>query len=118
MSPKSPTGRLRQTYLFLWLSLAGAAKLFVGKDEDAAVLARRSIEANRNYPLVHFLLAATLAYLGRINEARAAAQAGLALNPSFTITRYRSVRPGDNPIYLAQFERLLDGMRKAGVPEG
>ena len=82
------------------------------------VLLRRSIEANRNYPLAHFLFAATLVHLGRLDEARAAMQAGLVLNPSFTVTRYRAGAPSDNPTFLTQRERVLDGMRKAGVPEG
>jgi hypothetical protein len=49
---------------------------------------------------------------------QAAAQAGLALHPSFTIARNRAGAPSDNPIYLAQRERIIEGMRKAGVPEG
>jgi hypothetical protein len=53
-----------------------------------------------------------------MNEAQAAAQAGLALNPPFTITRWRAVPPSDNPIYLAQRGRFIEGLRKAGVPEG
>ena len=68
--------------------------------------------------LVHFQLAAALAHLGQLNEARAATQAGLALNPTFTIARFRAMPPSDNPTYLAQRERFIDGMRKAGVPEG
>jgi hypothetical protein len=47
-----------------------------------------------------------------------AAQEGLALNPTFTITRARAAPPSDNPIYLAQRERIYEGMRKARVPEG
>jgi hypothetical protein len=81
------------------------------------VLFRRSIEANRNYPNTHLWLAAALAHLGRLTEARAAAQAGLALHPSFTIARLRAGASSDNPIYLAQRERVIEGMRKAGVPE-
>jgi len=72
---------------------------------------------NRNYPLAHFWLAAALAHLGRLDDARAASQAGLATNPTFTIARNRAGATSDNPTYLAQRERLLDGMRKAGVPE-
>jgi hypothetical protein len=53
-----------------------------------------------------------------MNEARVAAKAGLALNPTFTIRRYRAAAASDHPTYLAQRERLYDGMRKAGVPEG
>ena len=86
--------------------------------EEAITWLRRAIEANRNYPMAHLWLAAALAHLGRLTEARAAAQAGLALHPSFTIARLRAGASSDNPIYLAQRERLLDGMRKAGVPEG
>jgi hypothetical protein len=82
------------------------------------VLFRRSIETDRNFALAHFFLAAALAHVGRHNEARAAVQAGLALLPSFTVTRFRTGAPSDNPTYLAQRERLCDGMRMAGVPEG
>ena len=38
----------------------------------------------------HFYLAAARAHLGRMSEARAAAKAGLALNPTFTIRRFRA----------------------------
>ena len=37
------------------------------------------------------------------------------------LIRFRGSAPGprgDDPTYLAQRERLIDGMRKAGVPEG
>jgi hypothetical protein len=41
--------------------------------------------------MAHFCLAAALAHFGRHKEARAAVQAGLALNPSFTVTRFHLV---------------------------
>ncbi len=109
---------LRDQYAFLWLAIAGHAKFSMGKDEDAVAWLRRAIEINRNYPIAHLHLAAALAHLDRMNEAQAAAQAALALNPSFTIARYRPAGPTDNPTYLSQRERFIDGMRKAGVPEG
>jgi hypothetical protein len=59
-----------------------------------------------------------LALLGSLDEARAAAQAGLALDPSFTLRRFRDGAATDNPIYLAARERTYEGMRMAGVPEG
>jgi len=67
--------------------------------------------------MAHFCLAAALAHFGRHKEARAAVQAGLALNPSFTVTRFRTGVSSDNPTYLTQRERLCVGMRIAGVPE-
>jgi hypothetical protein len=78
----------------------------------------RSIEANRNHPLGQLWLAAALARLGWLDEAKAAARAALALNPSFTIRRVRGNIPSDNPTYLAGRERIIAGMRIAGVPEG
>ena len=107
----------RDTYAYLWMFIAGQAKLVVSSDEGAVTILRRAIESNRNFPLTHFFLAAALAHLGRVNEARAAMQAGLALDPTFTIPRFRDSPPSDNPTYLAQRERICDGMRNAGVPE-
>jgi tetratricopeptide (TPR) repeat protein len=102
----------------VWLSVAGSAKLFLGSDEDAVAWFRRAIEANRNYPFAHFLLAVALAHLHRSNEAQAAKQTGLALHPTFTIARYRAGASSDNQTYLTQRQRIYEGMRKAGVPEG
>jgi hypothetical protein len=53
-----------------------------------------------------------------VSEAQAAGKAGLALNPTFTIRRFRAGAMSDNPTYLSQRERVYNGMRKAGVPEG
>jgi tetratricopeptide (TPR) repeat protein len=108
----------RDTNVHTWMNIAGVGKLLLGRNEEAAALLRRAVEINRNFPTAHFTLAAALAHLGRLNEARAATQAGLALNSNFTISRSRSVAASDNPIFLAQRERISDGMRKAGVPEG
>ena len=100
------------------MAIAGYANLLLRKDEEAVELCRRAIEVNRNYPNAHFWLAASLALLGRHNEARAATEAGLTLSPTFTITHARGRAASDNPIYRSQRERFFDGMRKAGVPEG
>ena len=72
------------------MMFVGIAKLQLGADAEAVAWLRRGIEANRNYPFTHFLLAAALAQLGALDEARAAAQAGLALDPTFTIRRFRA----------------------------
>ena len=68
--------------------------------------------------VVAFFLAAAFAQLGRLDEARSAVQAGLALDPSFTVSRFRAdVERATIRRYLAQLEPILEGMRKAGVPE-
>jgi TolB-like protein/class 3 adenylate cyclase len=108
----------RDTLAHLWMMLVGGAKLRLGADAEALAWCRRGLEVNRNYPLSHFQLAATLALLGHLNEARAATQAGLALDPGFNLRRLRISRSSDNPTYLAGSQRIYMGMRMAGVPEG
>jgi TolB-like protein/class 3 adenylate cyclase len=108
----------RDIFAFRWMAFVGVAKLILSADADAVAWLRRSIEANRNLPLAHFHLAAGLALLGSLDEARAARQAGLALDPHFTLRRFRAGAASNNPTFLAQRERTLEGMRIAGVPEG
>ena len=102
----------------VWMVWVGNAKSQIGADEEAIAWIRRAIEANRNLPAEYFFLAAALALVGRADEARAAAQAGLKLDPSFTVSRFRASVAGDNPTYLARRERICDGMSRAGIPEG
>ena len=100
------------------LAWAGFAKCFLGEHEAAVEWLRKSIDANHNNPLVYFYLAASLAHLGRIDEARREVKAGLADNPKFTLRRFRAGANSDNAVYLAPRERIIEGMRLAGVPEG
>jgi TolB-like protein/class 3 adenylate cyclase/tetratricopeptide (TPR) repeat protein len=108
----------RDIFAHRWLHFVGGAKMQLGADIEAGAWFRRSIEANRNSPLTHFLLAAMLGLQGAREEARKAAAAGLALNPGFTIRRLHDATPSKNPEYLAGRERLYVGLRLAGVPEG
>jgi TolB-like protein/DNA-binding winged helix-turn-helix (wHTH) protein len=107
----------RDIFAHRWMMFAGAAKLWRGDDAEAVAWLRRSIEVNRNFPLAHFHLAAALALLGSLDEARVIAKAGLTLDPHFTIHRYRANALSDNPNYLAGRERSYEGMRLAWVPE-
>ena len=77
----------RDTTAYIWMNMAGLAKLHFGDYEQAVTWCRRSIEANRNFPSANFDLAAALVLLGRFDEAHAAVKAGLALNPIYTVSR-------------------------------
>jgi tetratricopeptide (TPR) repeat protein len=88
---------------------AGMAKNRLGSWEQAVAWFRRAIEANRNFPLPSFELAASLAQLGRLDEARSAVRAGLALNPAFSISRSRAAwtAVSDDPIFLTGLEPIF-----------
>jgi TolB-like protein/tetratricopeptide (TPR) repeat protein len=107
----------RDIAAYQWMHIAGTAKLQLGADAEAVTWLQRSIDANRNFPLTHFILAAALGLLGEMDEARSAAKAGLALQPDFTISRLRAVVYSDNATYLAARERVCEGLRLAGVPQ-
>jgi TolB-like protein len=108
----------RDIFAFRWMAFVGGAKLQLGADAEGVACLRRSIEANRNFPVAHFHLAAGLALLGSLDEARAAAQEGLALYPNFTLSRFRAGATSSNATFLAQRERIIKGMGLAGVPVG
>jgi tetratricopeptide (TPR) repeat protein len=108
----------RDTWAYTWMHNAGVAKNHLRSWDQAVGWFRRAIEANRNYPHTYFSLAAALAGLGRVQEAQSAVKAGLALNPPFSISRARALwtAMSEDPTYLAGFEPVLHGLRKAGLP--
>ena len=108
------------TMAYSWMTIVGLAKDFHGSWEQAIVWSRRGIEANRNYPHGYLFLAAALDQLGRVEEAHAAVKGVLTLHPTLTMSRVRAIltAASDDTTYVVQLERLLEGLRKAGVPEG
>ncbi len=109
----------RDTMANVWMTIAGSAKRHLGVWEEAVAWFRRAVEANRNFPQSHFELAAALTQLGRLDGACSAVKAGLALNPAFSIARAHAFWAAESadPKYLAELERILEGLRKAGLPE-
>jgi TolB-like protein/Tfp pilus assembly protein PilF len=109
----------RDTMAYTWMNFAGIAKLQLGSWEQAVAWFRRSIEANRNYPHSHFVLGAAHAQLGRLDEARSAVKAGVALDPTFSVSRARAdwTAMSDDPTYFTQLQPIFEGLRKAGIPE-
>jgi tetratricopeptide (TPR) repeat protein len=108
----------RDNQAFLWMHFVGMAKAQLQLYQEAVVWFRRGLEINRNHALTNFHLAASLVRLGELEQARAAVQAGLALNPGFTVRAIRESGWGDVPAYVARRERLVEAMRMAGAPEG
>jgi TolB-like protein/class 3 adenylate cyclase len=109
----------RDMSAYAWLTEVGIAKNHLGECEQAVLWCRRAIEANRNYPEAHFHLATALARIGRLDEARSAVKAGLALNPSFTVFRARTnwTAMSDDPAHPVQLAPIFEGLRIAGLPE-
>ncbi len=94
-------------------NLALAIAYFHGRRyEDAADAARSAIDANPGFSLPWAMRAGALIRLGRVDEAKAAAQTLLELQPSFTIRSF--LLYGAEPTL---FRPLADALREAGLPE-
>jgi TolB-like protein len=107
LSPSDPR-------LFIWLPALAGAHYQMRHYEDAVQAGRRSWSLNRNWPHGLRYVVAGLAQLGRIEQAQAAL-AELKLmdaNLEFSASMLRRTWP--NP---ADVDHLLDGLRKAGMPE-
>ena len=60
------------------------------------------------------LLAASYGQMGLIEEAREAWRDALRVNPTYSVEHRRKVLPYKDP---EDFERVVEGLHKAGLPE-
>jgi adenylate cyclase len=60
------------------------------------------------------LLAASYGQMGRVDEAREVWREALRVNPGYSLDRRRKVLPYKNP---DDFEKVVEGLLKAGLPE-
>ena len=63
-------------------------------------------------------LAAANAWAGHMKEAKDAAAQLQKVYPGFTVQNLLGWDLTDNPTFNAQSQRIVEGLRKAGVPEG
>jgi adenylate cyclase len=91
-----------------------AAFYFCREYEAAIDTAKRAVRTNPDYPLTYRWLAAALGQLGRSVEAKEALEKAIAAAPAsfdlYVHGRVPWMRPEDHA-------HMLDGLRKAGMPE-
>jgi adenylate cyclase len=105
-----------------WYDIKGVDYFGLKQYDQAVEWTRRSIAVNSNVnPRAHTALIAALALTGHDAEAREALQRYLAIPPTAlkTIAAWRAymMAHGTGPPYLEFSNRLIDGLRKAGMPE-
>jgi class 3 adenylate cyclase/TolB-like protein len=110
LSPRDPL-------IGLWYAILGLADLHLGRLDEAVDRLRKAVELAPNHEIPYFYLAAALALLGRGREAAEACAIGRRLAPNFRICKCRAEVQSDNPVFLAQRERVYDGLAIAGLPE-
>jgi tetratricopeptide (TPR) repeat protein len=63
-------------------------------------------------------LAAAHAWLGNEAAARNAVTRLLELMPGYTVQKWANAGWSANPTFLVEYQRIIEGLRKAGLPEG
>jgi tetratricopeptide (TPR) repeat protein len=107
LSPRDP-------WRWVPLMIKGSALRSLGRHDEATAYSRRACQ----FPDIPFfpyvLLAAALAESGQNNEARAAVEKAIRLQPALSVRFMRGNFLGAHESYL---KSMFDSMRKAGVPE-
>jgi adenylate cyclase len=103
LDPRSPV-------FYLWT--LGQTYRLLGRYEEAIAAQKRTLTVNPNHLPSYVHLASMYGELGREEEARAAATEILRLSLHFSIEALRPRLPYKDP---AVVERILDGLRKAGL---
>jgi adenylate cyclase len=103
LDPRSPV-------FYLWT--LGQTYRLMGRYEEAIAAQKRALTVNPNYLPCSVHLASMYGELGREEEARAAAAGVLRLSPNFSVDSLRPRLPYKDP---AAVERILNGLRKAGL---
>ena len=99
----------------VWLAFMGHAYYVLECYDDAIRSLRECAARMPNSQFPHVGLAASYAQLKQLTEAKVEAKEVLRINPGFTIEKFKGLA-----VYKAStdLERRLDGLRKAGLPEG
>ncbi|MFQ5954413.1 MAG: tetratricopeptide repeat protein [Kiloniellales bacterium] len=98
----------------IWLAAKGIAAFITGRYDEVVQVAGSMLRENPRLVSAYRQRAASLAHLGRENEARRDIEDLLRLLPGLTVSQVRTQIPIKEPEAM---ERWLDGLRKAGLPE-
>jgi adenylate cyclase len=86
--------------------------------DTAAEWCQKSVATNAGFWVPYVDLVAAYGWLGRDAEAKAAIDGLHKLMPSFTVQDWANIKWSDNPQFQREYARIVEGLRKAGLPEG
>jgi adenylate cyclase len=104
MSPVDPL-------LYMTFLGTGVALIELGRFDEAIVVLKKALRQNPSYVPACRCLASAFAHLGRDAEAHDAAARAIEIDPAFTISAFIARGAGKN------VKLLIEGLRKAGLPE-
>ncbi|WP_413993422.1 adenylate/guanylate cyclase domain-containing protein [Labrys okinawensis] len=105
--------RLDPHYLEITLQALADAQFSLGEYAKAISALEQRLVRNPEAATAYALLASCHGHIGQREEAQRAWDNTMRLNPGFSVERRRQVLPFRNP---EDFERRVEGLRKAGLP--
>jgi adenylate cyclase len=112
LSPRDPD-------LFIWYYVLCHAHSHLARDASAIEWCLKSTATGKSFWGAWTDLAAAYAWRGQKAEAAAAVAELLKVRPGFTVETLAQdgAQYSDNPTFRKEFERIVQGARKAGLPE-
>src|SRR6516162_5360254 len=105
-----------------WLQGLGRALMQLGQDDEAGDALSQAMESNPGYLRGKAWLAAAEALAGDVERAGSHLAEYLTTEPEMTVRRFAEERSSvplelTNQVYQNEIERILDGLRRAGMPD-
>ena len=117
LSPRDPS-------VYYWYTGKADALFALKRYDEAIEWARKTLVTDPSNPSANGTLAAALALTGQVAEAHEVVERFASLHPAAPLTvaaanavKDRLTRQHPNPRYLESWDRRIEGLRKAGVPE-
>jgi TolB-like protein len=112
LSPRDPE-------LYVWYFVLCHANTHLARDAQAIEWCLKSLATGKTFYFAYVDLASAYAWRGQKAEAAAAVAELLKLRPGFTVQTLVQEGAGtsDNPAFRKEFQRIVEGARRAGLPE-
>ena len=112
LSPRDPE-------LYVWYFVLCHANTHLARDAQAIEWCLKSLATGKTYYFAYVDLASAYAWRGQNAEAAAAVAELLKLRPGLTVQTLVKEGAGtsDNPAFRREFQRIIEGARRAGLPE-
>jgi tetratricopeptide (TPR) repeat protein len=113
LSPRDPE-------LYVWYFVLCHANTHLARDAQAIESCLKSLATGKTYWFAYVDLASAYAWRGQNAQAAAAVTELVKLRPGLTvrILAREGSDTSDHPAFRKEFQRIVEGVRKAGLPEG
>jgi adenylate cyclase len=92
--------------------------VYLAQWEQAIPWCNKAAAGAPQFFITYLLLASANAWAGHDKEAKEAAAQLQKVYPGFSVQGWLGIHWSDDPTFNAQYQRTVEGLRKAGVPEG